>query len=71
MPFHCARGTYAKNEEPTLEELLAEPIVRLLMARDGVDEADLRQLFICSHMRLHAADEGRFQELADGVFRGW
>src|SRR3954469_25184345 len=30
--------------EPTLDELLAEPAVRLLMRRDGVDEAALRQL---------------------------
>jgi hypothetical protein len=28
--------------EPTLEELLAEPIVRLIMKRDGVDETDMR-----------------------------
>jgi hypothetical protein len=30
--------------EPTLDELLAEPAVRLLMSRDGVDEAALRRL---------------------------
>lgn len=28
--------------EPTLEEMLAEPIVRLVMKRDGVDETDMR-----------------------------
>lgn len=28
--------------EPTLEELFAEPIVRLVMKRDGVNEADMR-----------------------------
>mgnify|MGYP003388091573 CR=1 FL=1 len=28
--------------EPTLDELLAEPIVRLIMKRDGVDETDMR-----------------------------
>lgn len=28
--------------EPTLEEMLAEPIVRLVMKRDGVNEADMR-----------------------------
>jgi hypothetical protein len=44
MPFSCARGFYTKNEEPTLDELLAEPIIRLLMARDGVVEAHLRRL---------------------------
>ena len=44
MPFRCANGRYSHNEEPSLDEILAEPIVRLLMARDGVDEADLRRL---------------------------
>jgi hypothetical protein len=28
--------------EPTLEEMLAEPIVRLIMKRDGVNETDMR-----------------------------
>lgn len=28
--------------EPSLEELLAEPIVRLIMSRDGVEEHDMR-----------------------------
>jgi hypothetical protein len=30
--------------ELTLEDMLAEPIVKLLMDRDGVDEAELRSL---------------------------
>ena len=29
--------------EPTLEEIFAEPIVRLIMRRDGVEDADLRE----------------------------
>ena len=44
MPFQCARGVYTRNEEPTLDELLAEPIVRLVMARDGVQEIEVRRL---------------------------
>jgi len=28
--------------EPTLDELLAEPIVQLIMKRDGVNERDMR-----------------------------
>lgn len=28
--------------EPTLDELFAEPIVRLVMKRDGVEEHDMR-----------------------------
>ena len=44
MPFQCARGAYTRNEEPSLQEILAEPIVRLVMARDRVREADVRRL---------------------------
>ncbi|SMF76077.1 hypothetical protein SAMN06265365_13215 [Tistlia consotensis] len=29
-------------QEATLEEMLADPLVRLVMARDGVEEAELR-----------------------------
>src|SRR5258708_34750283 len=32
------------SEEPTLDQLLAEPIVRLLMRRDRTDEATIRRL---------------------------
>ena len=32
------------DTEATLEDLLAEPIVRMLMARDGVAEGELRAL---------------------------
>ena len=28
--------------EPSLEEMLAEPIIRLIMKRDGVDESSMR-----------------------------
>jgi hypothetical protein len=28
--------------EPTLDEIFAEPIVQLIMKRDGVDAADMR-----------------------------
>lgn len=45
MPFRCAKGLpFSENEEPSLDELLAEPIVRLVMARDRVDEVRIRQL---------------------------
>lgn len=30
--------------EVTIDEMLADPIVRLVMARDGVQEAELRRL---------------------------
>jgi hypothetical protein len=44
MPFRCASGDFTHNEEPTLDALLAEPIVRLVMARDRVAEDHIRQL---------------------------
>lgn len=37
----CRDLTY----EPTLDELLAEPIIQILMASDGVREEDLRSAF--------------------------
>ncbi len=44
MPFRCARGLWSKNEEPSIGEVLSDPIVRTMMARDGVDEAEVRRL---------------------------
>lgn len=32
------------RREPPVDELLSEPVIRLLMARDGVDEVRLRRL---------------------------
>ena len=45
MPFRCTAGAYINNEEPSLDELLADPLVKLLMARDGAEEATVRLLF--------------------------
>ncbi|MBO6667901.1 hypothetical protein [Parvibaculum sp.] len=36
--------TEALSRELTLDEMLADPIVRLLMKRDGVSEGELRAL---------------------------
>jgi hypothetical protein len=44
MPFRCARGPFSHNEEPTLEEMLADDVFRLVMARDRVTAEALRQL---------------------------
>ena len=45
MPFRCAKGLpFTGNEEPNLDELLGEPMVRLDMKRDSVEEAHIRQL---------------------------
>lgn len=34
----------AVTREATLNEMLADPIVRLVMARDGVEEAEVRRI---------------------------
>lgn len=41
--------------EPTVEEMLADPIVRMIMQRDGVEEAELRRTL----RRLAEARTGR------------
>jgi hypothetical protein len=41
--------------EPPLEELLADPIMKLLLARDGIDPADLRCYLRALRARLQAA----------------
>jgi hypothetical protein len=46
MPFSAAHGDYTRNEEPSLDEILNEPIIRLLMARDGVEVKTLRALLL-------------------------
>jgi hypothetical protein len=57
MPFHCAPGPFSANEEPTLAELLAEPVVRLMMARDGYSENDVRA--IAAAVRMKARREAQ------------
>jgi hypothetical protein len=37
-------GAWSKNEEPSLDEVLTEPAVRLLMARDHVTEDTVRKV---------------------------
>jgi hypothetical protein len=45
------------QHEPTLDDLLNEPIVRLVMKADGVTEADLRVLVAELRRRLNGRDE--------------
>lgn len=58
MPFsRSRRGPYAGNQEPSLDEILSEPIIRRLMARDGIDEASIRQLAATVVRELREARE--------------
>lgn len=45
--------------EPTLEEMLADPIVRLIMKRDGVEESDMRRQI--DRVKRHYADYENMQ----------
>lgn len=54
-------ASYVANDaellgEPTLEELLADPIVRLIMKRDGVDESEMRGQIDRAQRVYHAAE---------------
>lgn len=51
---HCAGGTrwLAAGKEPALAELLADPLVGLMMRRDGVTPAALQALVITTQERL-------------------
>jgi hypothetical protein len=46
----------ALAREPSLDELFAEPIIQLLMQRDGIRRHDMRQHL--SRASLHAARHG-------------
>ena len=45
------------RREPALEDLLNDPIVRLVMKADDVTEADLRVLVAALRARLNRSDE--------------
>jgi len=45
------------RREPPINEILRDPLTRLLMARDGVDEASLRRLLRQMRQRLMRAPE--------------
>ncbi len=44
--------------EPTLDEMLADPIVRMVMARDGVSDETVRGVFEEAAKRLRARPGG-------------
>jgi hypothetical protein len=50
----------SSSDEPTLDQLLAEPIVQQLMRRDRIDAATIRQL-----LQKTASARGRRRSQAD------
>jgi hypothetical protein len=51
MGDHCWR-------EPSLSQMLADPLTRILMQSDGVDLGDLRDLIAEVRQRIAAVDRG-------------
>ncbi len=47
--------------EPSLDEMLADPIVRILMERDGLSEQSVRGVFedAAKRLKAHAASDIR------------
>jgi hypothetical protein len=50
----AAEGAMREDREPSIEELLAEPVVRALMKADGVDPEDVKALL---HSSASEGDE--------------
>jgi hypothetical protein len=44
MDSRSDTGAFAHNEEPSLEQLLASPSVRLMMASDRVEATEVRRI---------------------------
>ena len=48
------------DEEPSIEEMLADPIIRLIMRRDGLVAGDVRAVLVAAAERLNRVKgEGR------------
>jgi hypothetical protein len=69
MPFRCASGEFTKNQEPTLDALLGEPIMRLVMARDGVSEAEIRTIAAEARANIDAGETGDNRAEPSGASR--
>ena len=52
-----AKHPFGKNCEPTIDELLNDHIAGLLMARDGIGVADVRQVLENTKAALRLRDE--------------
>jgi len=48
---------YVRNREPSLDELLSDPVTRLVMARDGFSDEAVRMLIKEARQRLRARDD--------------
>lgn len=48
---------YIRNREPSLDELLSDPVTRLVMARDGFSDEAVRMLIKEARQRLMIRDD--------------
>jgi hypothetical protein len=55
---------YVRNREPSLEDLLNDPVTRLVMARDGCSDEAMRTLIAEIRERLLARDASQPQAVA-------
>jgi hypothetical protein len=49
---------YIRNREPSLDDLLNDPVTRLVMARDGFSDEAVRRLIAEARQRLLGGDAG-------------
>ncbi len=56
---------YIRNDEPTVDELLNDEVMRLLMARDGLSDQAVRALVRDVQRRLRARREAPCCALAE------
>ena len=56
-PEHPQQDTPMCHDELSLEQLLADPLTRLLMLSDSVEERDIRQL--AAHLGAHRTSRQR------------
>lgn len=52
---------YVRNREPSLDELLNDPVTRLVMARDGFSDEAVRTLIAEARRRLLEGDGAQSQ----------
>ena len=50
---------YVRNREPSLDELLNDPVTRLVMARDGFSDEAVRTLLQETRRRLMTRDNAQ------------
>ena len=50
---HVRQSSYVGNSEPAIEEVLADPIVHLVMSRDGLRVDDVRTVITRAQQGLY------------------